>query len=86
MIGLFRKYIIGGDTGTREGAWFAFLVVFGLLGLAIWMETQGRDMSALYSLLTVLCPTVVGAVVGAHGHHKHLCATSPRERLQDGLD
>lgn len=78
MIGLFRRYIIGGQTGTREGAWFAFITVFGLLGLAIWMDTKGHDMSELYSLLTVLCPTAVAAVVGAHGQHKHIQATQGR--------
>jgi hypothetical protein len=82
MIELFLKYIIGGKTGTREGVWFAFLVTFGLLGLAIWMESNDHDMSNLYSLLTVLCPITVGAVLGAHGQHKHLQAKGSQERLE----
>lgn len=59
MMSLFRQYIIGGDTGSREGAWFVFCVVMILVfGVAV-AEFFGREMPETFALLTVVVPFVL---------------------------
>ncbi len=68
----FLRRIIGGTTGTRHGAWFAFLAQLGFLGWGRVLITRGHDMQPLFALLTVTLTVTVPVVVGAHAHHKQL--------------
>ena len=58
----FMHRVIGGNTGTRQGAWFAFLVQLGFLAWGVSLLTRGHEMQPLFALLTVtLTVTVPGA-------------------------
>lgn len=73
----FMRKIIGGDTGTRQGAWFAFLVQSGFLGWGVYLLSKGHDMQPLFALLTVTLTVTVPVVIGAHVHHKQLQHRDP---------
>ena len=68
----FMHRVIGGNTGTRQGAWFAFLVQLGFLAWGVYLLTRGHEMQPLFALLTVTLTVTVPVVVGAHAHHKQL--------------
>lgn len=59
MMRLFRQYIIGGDTGGREGAWF--MTMLGMLwGFAASVaEFLGNPMPQTFALLTVVLPVII---------------------------
>ena len=71
MIHVFMRVVIGGKTGSREGAWFLILalVVAPLCALMVgtWM---GKDMAQAWGALMVLAPAVLAVWATAHGLEK----------------
>lgn len=71
MLWLFRRYLIGGVTGSREGAWFLVLTLavipFNALALA---EYLGRPMPNAWGALMVVGPAVLAVWSTAHGLQK----------------
>jgi len=87
MMRLFRSYVIGGNTGSREGAWFlvVWLAVFPLCLVAV-AEFMGRDMPTTAGALVVIVPSVLAIWAGAHGLQKAIDSgiMSPKQvRLED---
>lgn len=71
MMKLFMKYIIGGATGSREGAWFLVItLVFAPVAAVVVGNLMGKDMSVTSGLLMVLCPAVLTLWATAHGLQK----------------
>lgn len=71
MMTLFRKYIIGGATGSREGAWLlVLLLVIAPVTAVVVGDLMGKDMSVTSGLLMVLCPAVLTLWATAHGLQK----------------
>lgn len=68
---LFRKYLIGGATGSREGAWF---LVLTLVVVPLWViiigEFAGKNMSTASGALMVIGPAVLTLWAVAHGLQK----------------
>lgn len=68
MLRLFLRYVIGGNTGKRESAWFAFLLWVGWTGWMIWTEFSGGPaMSMAESMWMVVTPFVFTWLGTAHG-------------------
>jgi len=71
MLNLFRKYVIGGRTGSREGAWFLVLTLavgpFSALAIA---EFFGRPMPNAWGALMVIGPAALAIWSAAHGLEK----------------
>jgi hypothetical protein len=71
MMGYFQKWLIGGATGSRQGAWF---LVLALLIFPFWFlmiaEFYGIPMPILQSLLMVVGPAVLTLWAIAHGLQK----------------
>jgi hypothetical protein len=68
MIRLFRVFIIGGRTGKRESAWFAFLLWVVWSTVLVYVEaTGGPDMDGSRSMWNVTTPFVFTWLAAAHG-------------------
>jgi alkyl sulfatase BDS1-like metallo-beta-lactamase superfamily hydrolase len=71
MMRLFREYVIGGKTGSREGAWFLTIVLVVLPVAAVVVgELFGREMGVSSGLLMILCPAVLTIWATSHGLQK----------------
>ena len=71
MMRLFRQYLIGGASGSREGTWFLVLtLVVGPVNFVMIAEFLGVAMATTSGLLMVVGPAVVAAWVTAHGLEK----------------
>lgn len=67
MLKLFGKYVIGGETGKREQAWFLFLgwcVGFVMMSAR---ESAGLPVDATHSILTMSFPFVIINLALSHG-------------------
>lgn len=68
MLRLFLRHVIGGETGKRESAWFAFLL---WIGWSVWMirveATTGRELPMALSMWMVATPFVFAWLGTAHG-------------------
>lgn len=67
MLRMWTRYVIGGESGKREGAWAVFLPLAALTAWASWNEAHGVEMTATFGLLTVALPTAMVAILAAHG-------------------
>ena len=70
MMYWFRKKIIGGDTGSTEGAWF--LVFCWMIGAAVifYYDISGADTARATDLLENLAYAVLAVWASAHGIKK----------------
>ncbi len=68
MIRLFLRYVIGGQTGKRESAWFAFLLWAGWSAWMVYTEfTGGPELALSESMWMVVTPFVFTWLGTAHG-------------------
>lgn len=72
MMKFFRRYVLGGNTDKREGAWLAWLCISGILIFAVFKEASGSAMSATWAFLTFAWPTTTALALGVHVHHFHV--------------
>lgn len=70
MIRLFRKYLIGGCSGSREGSWALVLLWCAGFSYVAIKEAASIDMSLSADLLTITGPFVIAAWSAAHGLQK----------------
>lgn len=89
MLHYFVKWVIGGQTGKRESAWFAF---FMWLPFSIWLGyvdfATEREIDFLQTMWNVLTPFVLGWLGTAHGldwASKQTTLGGPREFDADYL-
>lgn len=69
MMRWFTHYVIGGETGKRESAWFAF---FLWLAFSVWLgyaayTSPERDLAVLTTMWATLTPFVLAWLGTAHG-------------------
>lgn len=78
MMRLFRQYIVGGRTGSREGAW---LLVWVLVIVPLWAlivgELRGIAMPVTSGVLMVVGPAVLTLWAIAHGLEKVADRSAP---------
>lgn len=67
MIQIFRKFIIGGETGKREMAWFVFKLWAVAFVYFVFKEAHGIDMPGTLELLRLSFIPVLGVLLAAHG-------------------
>lgn len=68
MMQLFLRWIIGGQTGKRESAWFAFLIWVGWSGWMVYVEfAQDRSLDMAQSMWMVVTPFVFTWLGTSHG-------------------
>jgi len=84
MLRLLRKWVLGGNSDKREGAWFIFIVVNAILFFAVWKESNGVDMPQTWAFLIIAWPATVTAVIGVHVQHFHAQAQAGRARSELG--
>ena len=82
MLRLLRKWVLGGNSDKREGAWFIFIVVNVILFFAVWMESTGVAMPQTWAFLIVAWPASVTAVIGVHVQHFHAQAQAGRAKAE----
>ncbi len=82
MLRLLRKWVLGGNSDKREGAWFIFIVVNVILFFAVWKESTGVDMPQTWAFLIIAWPATVTAVIGVHVQHFHAQAQAGRARAE----
>lgn len=71
MMTLFRKLVIGGDSGSREGAWLLVLVlVIAPFWTILLSEAAGKETAAASALLMIIGPAVLTLWAVAHGLQK----------------
>lgn len=71
MMRMFQRWVIGGATGSREGAWFLVLVLLvGPFWFMILAEYRGRDTGQLQDTLMIIGPAVLTLWSVAHGLQK----------------
>lgn len=71
MMRLFRDWVIGGASGSREGAWF-ILIVSTLIpvNVIVAAEFMGHPMPTAVGLLIVVAPAALAIWSAAHGLQK----------------
>lgn len=84
MLRLLRKWVLGGNSDKREGAWFIFIVVNAILFFAVWKESTGVNMPQTWAFLIIAWPATVTAVIGVHVQHFHAQAQAGRARSELG--
>jgi hypothetical protein len=68
MLKLFRTLIIGGRTGKRESAWFAFLLwMVWTIALTYIEATGGPHMDGSRGMWSMTTPFVFTWLAAAHG-------------------
>jgi len=70
MMGYFTAYVIGGRTGKRESAWFAFflwLVFSAWIGRATYAGSADGETAFLEAMWNTVTPFVLVWLGGAHG-------------------
>jgi hypothetical protein len=82
MFRFFRKWILGGKSDKREGAWLIFFIVNSILLFAVRSESLGIDMPQTWAFLIVAWPASVAAVVGVHVQHFHAQAQAGRAQAE----
>lgn len=87
MMKIFQRWVIGGATGSREGAWFLVLtLVVAPLWLLILAELQGHSTGELRSVLLVLGPAVLTLWSVAHGLQKAIDNNLINKRQPEELE
>lgn len=71
MLKFFGRYIIGGRSGKREQAWFAFILWCIAFAWMMHREVQGIDLPNTTSLLALALPLVFANIAIAHGMEWH---------------
>ena len=82
MLRVLRKWVLGGRSDKREGAWLIFLIINVILVFAVYKESNGSDMPQTWAFLIVAWPTSVTAVIGVHIQHFHAQAQAGRARAE----
>ena len=82
MLRYLRKWVLGGNSDKREGAWLIFILVNTILVFAVWSESSGIDMPQTWAFLVIAWPSSVTAVIGVHVQHFHAQAQAGRARAE----
>lgn len=73
-----RRWVLGGRSDKREGAWLIFIIVNAILFYAVFKESRGLDMPQTWAFLIIAWPSSVTAVIGVHVQHFHAQAKAGR--------
>ena len=82
MLKIFGRYVLGGASNKREGAWFIFLLITALVMYAVRKEAIGVDMPQTWAFLVIAWPAALAGVIGVHAQHFHAEA---RNAKNDGV-
>lgn len=82
MIRLIRKYLLGGKSDKREGAWLIFFIITGVMVYSVIREAEGVPMANTWAFLTVAWPGSVVGVIGVHAQHFYEQTRQHRETEQ----
>lgn len=87
MMNAFMRLVIGGKTGSRQGAWFLILAlgVVPFLALSV-AEYLGNPMPNAWGALMVLGPASLAVWATAHGLEKAKDAKWIKQKSVDGGD
>ena len=68
MIHFFLKYVVGGETGKRESAWFAFLLWLAATAWIGWAEfNTEKDLEGIRAMWMLVTPLVWAWLGASHG-------------------
>lgn len=71
MMRLFRDWVIGGASGSREGAWFILIVsTLVPINIIVAAEALGNPMPTAVGLMIVVAPAAFAIWSAAHGLEK----------------
>jgi hypothetical protein len=82
MLRFLRKWVLGGNSDKREGAWLIFIIINVILVFAVYRESAGSDMPQTWAFLIIAWPSSVTAVIGVHIQHFHAQAQAGRARAE----